>query len=319
MTGPASAPPLKAPPTVTAIGECMVELSPAGAPLAFRTGFAGDTYNTAWYLRQLRPEWRVRYATAIGRDALSDAMLAAMTGAGIATDHVQRLPDRSVGLYLIALSGGERSFSYWRSESAARCLARDPELLAEAVRGAALVYLSGITLAILDDAGRRTLFDTLDTARANGSLVAFDPNLRPRLWHDLPSMRATITRAAGRSDIVLPSFEDEAGHFGDDSPEATLTRYLRGATRSVFVKDGPGDVIYAHRGARGRVTPAPVAQVIDTTSAGDSFNAGVLAALLSGSGPDAAVRLGAATAAQVVARRGALVPLQSPGAPAPQS
>ncbi len=108
-----------------ALGECMVELSNAGDGL-YRRGFAGDTFNTAWYMRRLLPQdWTVGYATCVGTDAISDAMLAFLAGEGIDVSAIRRVPDRTVGLYMITTENGERSFSYWRGESAARTLGDD--------------------------------------------------------------------------------------------------------------------------------------------------------------------------------------------------
>ena len=108
---------------VLAIGECMAELAPAEAPGNYRLGFAGDTFNTAWYLARLRPDMAVSFQTAIGTDAISRQLREAVAGCGIGTDHIRTVPDRTVGLYLITLTNGERSFSYWRDHSAARLLA----------------------------------------------------------------------------------------------------------------------------------------------------------------------------------------------------
>ena len=46
-----------------------------------RMGFAGDTFNTAWYLRQLRPDWLTQFVSRIGTDKVSNAMLEMMQGA----------------------------------------------------------------------------------------------------------------------------------------------------------------------------------------------------------------------------------------------
>lgn len=117
---------------VLSIGECMAELAPLDQPAEFRLGFAGDTFNTAWYLRRLRQDIGVAYLTAVGCDEISDRMLVFMEGAGIDTGAVLRVPDRSVGMYMISLLAGERSFSYWRDTSAARRLADDADALARA-------------------------------------------------------------------------------------------------------------------------------------------------------------------------------------------
>jgi len=293
---------------IVAIGECMVELAPAGAEL-FAMGYAGDTFNTAWYLRHLLPAAGIDYLTAVGTDAMSEAMVSFMTREGIGTTHIRRIEGRTVGLYMIRLAGGERSFSYWRSSSAARSLADDPGPLQAALAGAQLAYLSGITLAILPDAGRARLAEALARARAEGTLVAFDPNIRPALWSDAETMRAVLTDFAARSDIVLPSFEDEARHFGDPNPEATAARYAAGGAALVVVKDGPNPVLTRETEGtlRHHALPALVQTPVDTTAAGDSFNAGFLAARLSGAELEEAIARGAALAARVISAPGALV------------
>jgi 2-dehydro-3-deoxygluconokinase len=295
--------------TVVCIGECMVEMSPDG-PGRFRQGFAGDTFNSAWYLRQVLPrQWNVGYATCVGTDAMSDAMVTCMADAGIDTAAIRRLPDRTVGLYMIHLRDGERSFSYWRGESAARQLAADSKALSHAVRGCDLVLVSGITLAILPEHDRAALIDILGNARSNGSLIAFDPNLRPRLWPDDATMRQAIMQAAKVADIVMPSFDEEALHFGDSCRQATIARYRHAGARSVVVKNG-ADMMTAWDASEGETEFRP-RQVTprDTTAAGDSFNAGFLAARLQGRGLLEALTAGAALAGQVVQSFGALVPV----------
>ncbi len=290
-----------------AVGEAMVEMAPTGQPGTFAMGFAGDTLNTAWYLRRALPGWVVDYATCVGSDAVSDRMLEFLASHGIGTGHVARLTERTLGLYLIELRDGERSFSYWRSQSAARLLARDPARLATALEGAGVVYLSGITLAIVEPEDRPTLFSAIARAREAGALVVFDPNLRPRLWPDTATMCATVMQAAGLCDIALPSHEDEATAFGDASLEATAERYAEAGAALVVVKNGGDEMLTLDAGQIARHAPEPVTAVVDSTAAGDSFNAGFLAAHLDGKPLSEAVRAGARTAAQVIAARGALV------------
>ena len=295
-------------PRVVSIGECMVEIGPAEEPGLYRMGFAGDTFNTAWYLRRrLSPHWTVDYVSAVGTDAASDRMVGFMDAAGVGTAHVARLPDATVGLYLIELKDGERSFSYWRGQSAAKRLAEDVERLGAALAGADLAYLSGITLAILAPADRARLLAALGTYRAGGGRVAFDPNLRPRLWPSPAAMTEAVTEAARHADIALPSFEDDAGAFGDADPSACARRYAALGVTEVVVKNGAGRMAAVVDGAWSAHDPVPATEVVDTTAAGDSFNAGYLACRLSGGTVPEALAAGSALAARVVGGRGALV------------
>jgi 2-dehydro-3-deoxygluconokinase len=291
------------------IGECMVELAPAGDGL-FRMGFAGDTFNTAWYARRLLPgDWSVGYLSAVGDDAVSDDMLAFLNGEGIATDTIRRLEAKTVGLYMIQLVDGERSFSYWRGQSAARQLADDPAWLDRAFAGRDILFFSGITLAILSQDARRTLCDAIARARANGAHVAFDTNLRPRLWSGPDEMRDGLMLGASVADTVLPSFDEETGLYGDRTPDATIARYRGAGATLVVVKQGgdPCHVWTPQEGTRA-FTPEPVARVVDSTAAGDSFGAGLLAALATGAPLEEAVRRAMRLAARVIQKRGALAP-----------
>ncbi len=292
---------------VVSVGECMMELAPAEAPGQFTSGFAGDTFNTAWYLNRLAPDWQVDFLTAVGSDPMSDSLVGFCEAAGIGAAHIRRVTDRTVGLYLISLQDGERSFSYWRGQSAARLLAEDRDALATAFTGADVIYLSGITLAILEGAGRDVLFDALSAARAAGSKVVFDPNLRPRLWPNVEEMCAAVAQAGEYSDIILPSFEDEATFFGDADPHATLERWRATGASTVIVKNGEGTMLFQDDTAHGQVSPVQVGAVVDTTAAGDSFNAGFMAAYFAGTPCADAMRAGATVAAQVIQGRGALV------------
>lgn len=291
-----------------ALGECMVEIAPAEGGLC-RQGFAGDTFNAAWYARRALPgAWTVDYATQVGRDAVSDAMLAFMAGEGIGTGSILRREDRTVGLYLISLKDGERSFSYWRGQSAARMLAEDPAWLAQVLAGRRVIHVSGITLAILPPEGRTALCGALARARAGGAMVSFDTNLRPRLWESAEAMKAGLMLGASVADVVLPSFDEETGLFGDATPAATAARYGAQGAKVVAVKNG-GDplTLWTPDGMATREA-VRVAQVVDTTAAGDSFAGTLLAGLAVGRPLADAAGAAMQVAARVIQARGALVP-----------
>lgn len=297
-----------------AIGECMVEMAPR-TDGGYAMGFAGDTFNTAWYLRRLNaPEVAVDYLTAVGSDAISDRMLQFMADAGIGTSLAARLSQETVGLYLVTLDKAERSFTYWRDTSAARRLAENLDVL-ETLGDGSLIYFSGITMAILDEEGRAQVLSSLAGARAAGATVAFDPNIRPRLWEDTTRMCHWIESAAGHADYVFPSADDETAAFGDTSTRATAERYLGRGAGMVIVKDGPRPVlVLGSSGEEAQAMPQMVSAV-DTTAAGDAFNAGFLAALNVSADLEAAAKAGCRLSAHVVQGRGALVePIDDPAA-----
>lgn len=285
----------------------MVELSQAGEGL-LRRGFAGDTFNTAWYARACLPaDWSVDYLTALGDDPMSAEMLAFMKGAGIGTDAIRRIPGKTPGLYLITLKNGERTFSYWRDTAAARKLADDADHLRRWIETADIIYFSGITLGILSPEANDTLLAELRRAKAAGKRVAFDPNVRPRLWSDKDTMLKTISDGARAATLVLPSYDDETTHFGDGSVAETIARYHGLGVEGVVVKNGEHGATISFGGEAAHVPAVAAPQVVDTTSAGDSFNGGFLSRLVRGARPEDAAAYGAAVASIVVRHHGALI------------
>ena len=295
---------------IASIGECMLELSGTGGD-AWRMGFAGDTFNTLWALRALTDAARpAGYVSAFGDDPFSEKQIAFMRDAGIGIAASPVVPGARPGLYAITLTGAERSFTYWRADAAARRLADDAAALETSLKDRALVYFSGITLAILDEAPRRTLLAAIADARRAGARIAFDPNYRPRLWTSIDQARAAISQALAVADIALPTFPDEQALFGDATPADTVARLMAAGVSEIVVKDGAAPALVAWHDRSETIPAVAVENPVDTTGAGDSFNGGYLAARLASDAPDAAVRRAHAVAAAVVQVRGALAPFE---------
>lgn len=295
---------------VASVGECMLELSGAGRD--WTMGHAGDTFNTLWAIRALvDPEIPADYVTAFGDDPFSAAQIAFLREAGIGTAASPVIAGARPGLYAITLEGAERSFTYWRADSAARRLADDPASLEKSLLGRGLVYFSGITLAILSRDARASLLDVLRAARAQGAAVAFDPNYRPRLWPSSQEAQSAISDALSVATIALPTFPDEEALFGDTDPAATVDRLLGAGVGEIVVKDGEKPALVVSGEVRAQVPALRVDDAIDTTGAGDSFNGGYLAARLAGQTPSEAAAAGHRVAAAVVRVRGALAPFET--------
>ena len=154
---------------------------------------------------------------------------------------------------------------------------------------------------------QRAMIAELRRARAAGKRVVFDPNIRPRLWDDMDRMRATVTEGARAATLVMPSLDDETTHFGDASLEATIARYAALGVAEQVVKDGGEGATLVFGEKRSHVPSARVEKIVDTTSAGDSFNGAFLARLAAGAAPQEAARFAADVAAAVIQHHGALV------------
>ncbi|GAA0652598.1 PfkB family carbohydrate kinase [Brevundimonas lenta] len=292
---------------IVSFGECMLELSRSADGEA-KLRFGGDTFNTALYLARLGV--KVRYATALGADVWSQEMKAAWAEEGVDLDLVLTDPHRLPGLYAIRTgAAGERTFSYWRETSAARNFFRLPgsEQALAAMAEADLLYVSGISLSLFDDADRAQLQAVARTVRDRGGDVAFDPNYRPRNWASADEARRVIADFAPLVTVALPTFEDEAALHGDATPEATAERWRSHGAREVVVKLGPDGALLADDSGLHHIATAPV-DPVDTTGAGDSFNAGYLHARLSRQDAPSAVRAGHALARRVIRYPGAIIP-----------
>ena len=294
---------------VITIGEVMVELA-RGSDGRFGMSCGGDTFNTAVYLARAGIE--ASYATALGDDPYSDSILAMAAAENVKTDLALRVPGRLPGLYMIETDPkGERRFRYWRGEAPARELFELPDWnkVAEAMVGARLIYFSGVTLSLYSNVGLGRLLAILELARQQGTKVAFDGNFRPHGWKgDLPRTRTVFMEALKRVDYALPTFDDEAVLWGDPSPEATVARMQAFGIGEVVVKNGQQSALVAVNGQQEHVPVPEVVEAVDTTAAGDSFNAGYIAARLNGESPAHAALAGHALAAQKVRYRGAIMP-----------
>ncbi|MFA3780728.1 sugar kinase [Yersinia sp. 1652 StPb PI] len=303
---------------IAVIGECMIELSQKGTDLS--RGFGGDTLNTAVYVaRQVSKQaLNVHYVTALGTDNFSEEMLAAWQQEQIHTDLIQRMDNKLPGLYFIETDNtGERTFYYWRNDAAARFWLTSPaaDEICQRLEKFDYLYLSGISLAILDNASRQRLLQLLRACRANGGKVIFDNNYRPRLWQSKQETQEAYRDMLACTDIAFLTLDDEDMLWGEKPLEQVIASTQALGVSEIIIKRGADScIVWVKDGfeAHQYDVPAvklPKEKVVDTTAAGDSFSAGYLAVRLTGgSAHDAAVR-GHLTASTVIQYRGAIIPL----------
>lgn len=296
---------------ITVMGEAMLELSRGQGGDAWNLRYGGDVINTAIHLA--RAGNRVRFASAIGADPMSEELRGAWEAEGVDTSLLIGTATRTTGLYAIETDAtGERSFHYWRGEAAARAMFDLPESAAmvEAAAQSDLLYFSLITLAILPDDAREQLLALCAEVRARGGKVAFDGNYRPRLWPDAATACLWRDRAIALCDIGLPTLADEVEMGAADDEADAAARWGAGDGRDIVVKLGAEGCL-----VDGQLVPPPAkVAVVDSSGAGDAFNGGYLNARLKGAAPGEAALAGHRLAGWNIGHRGA-IPARDADAP----
>lgn len=299
---------------VVALGECMIELREI-APRTLHQSFGGDTLNTAVYLSRLAgAHYQVGYATALGQsDHYSQQMQAEWAAEGIELGWISHLSDRVPGLYTIQVDEkGERSFAYWRSHSAAKAYFDGAASPLEAnLDDVDVLYLSGISLAILPDAGRARLLAAMKALRERGAWVVFDNNYRPRLWSSRKEALACYDACYQLATHALITLDDEMAVREQDAKAALASACALPCPEVIIKRGAEPCLIRTQQGQSIEVASTPVPRVVDTTAAGDSFGAGYLAARLRGLDEQASARAGHLMAGTVIQHPGAIITPQA--------
>lgn len=299
---------------VAIIGECMLEISNAAAGVMSRGmpcvfNFGGDTLNTAIYMSRLGSS--VSYFTGLGDDPYSQWLMGEWSAEGIDTSSVVEIPGAMPGMYMIQTdSMGERSFSYWRDNSAARQWLNDLTALSklmEHLKAFDMVYLSGITLSLMSEGFFIGCMAGLAELRTSGTKIVFDINYRPKGWASKEAARHRINEMLEVTDIALPTWDDEILLFGDASPEQTAKRYLERGVKECVIKLGAQGALCIENAQHQLVPTIPCEMVVDSTGAGDSFNGAYLSRRLEGCSVPEACAKAHGLAGIVIQHRGAII------------
>ena len=287
----------------------MIELRRVDESL-MNQSFAGDVFNSAVYLKRCFENVSCAMVTAIGNDSLSSAMLETFVQASLDTEMVFRHPQRNAGLYAIETdSTGERSFTYWRSEAAARTIVDflNPQVITKFEKGD-LLFFSGISLAVIEPESRPLFWQKLKDIKDAGVKVVFDPNYRARMWSSTDDAKREFEQAFTFADIALPGVEDLTSLYGISNAEGVIEFCKSFDINEVIVKDGPSSVNTLVDSVHLQHNIIPNKHVVDTTSAGDAFNGVYLGARMSKLSVEGSVELAAKAASIVIQHPGAIAP-----------
>ena len=271
---------------VVTLGETMALLDPVSdGELALgdllRLRIAGAESNFAVGLARLGVE--VAWISRLGADRPGALVREALAAEGVDLRWVAEDPDAPTGLFYKWRADGRTSVAYYRRGSAASRLSA-ADVPDEALRGAALVHLTGITMA-LGEEPRALILDVARRARAAGAIVTFDPNYRAALWDSPEAAAAAMAPVFEHVDWLLCGAGEAKSVFGTADP-------ARLGTAGALVRAADRGSLLAHGGRVVTVEPQRAGEVVDEVGAGDAYAAGFVYGLLQGWAPEACARGG---------------------------
>ena len=290
-------------------GECMLELVNKGASELAKS-YAGDLYNSSVYLKRAFPELSVEFMSCIGQDILSNELLERLLSEGIGAHFLPQIATHHLGAYMVVTDEqGERSFIYWRNDSAAKRLMSSMSAnQTNALNKVGLFFFSGISIAILHDDERTLFWEKLSQMKQAGVTIAFDPNYRPQLWKSPEVAKENIEKAFSLSDILLPGVDDFDKLYGITDVEECIALCQQYLPKELVMKQGERTVHIISSLGRESVPVVANNNVVDTTSAGDAFNGVYLGSRVSGHCPSASANAASAAASKVIETPGAIMP-----------
>ncbi len=263
---------------VATAGEALIDLI-AQSDGRFEACLGGAVYNLTRALA--RQGIGTLYLNPLSGDRFGRQLAQALLDEGVQLARMEPVP-QATSLAVVALTAdGHPDYAFYREQVADRAVDAPGMARACAMQGNLSVVCTGALALAAADAG--SYLPWLHAQRAAGRLVVVDANLRPSVMPDLAAYRRNVHDALQLADIIKVSDEDLA-HLGQsgESAQAQAGRLLAGSQAALLVLTlgGAGACLLARDGRGWRAREAQPLAVVDTVGAGDSFLAGLLAALL---------------------------------------
>ena len=291
---------------VVTFGEMLLRLSPPGEERLFespalQTFFGGAEANVAVALCHLGV--RAHYVTRLPVGALGDAALEALQREGVGTDWIARGGSR-LGLYFVEPGSDLRTMRVIYDRAGSALAQIDPADVdwPQVLKGARWFHATGITPA-LGDGPVAALTAAFTAARTQGVTVSLDLNYREALWRGRDP-RSLIEPLARQANVLIGNRDAVRAMLGvEANGEALASRF---GARAVAITEreilGPREhawsaMLYDGRARAVVRSHRHVVQVVDRVGGGDSFAAGLIAALLADQAPQDAVEFAAAAGA----------------------
>lgn len=295
-------------PEIVALGEPLLEfnaLETGGLRdvRKYEVGWGGDTSNYSIAARRLGGD--VGYICRIGDDEFGKVLLDLWQREGVDSNHVIVEENGYTGIYFISRQGDDHEFTYYRQNSAASHFSM-ADVPADYIRQAKIFHTSGISQAISASC-REAIFHAIDLAKEGDTLISYDPNVRFALWK--PELgRRIIWETIRQADLVMPSLEDARLLTELTEPRAIVQELLASGPKVVALKLGGEGALVANQDIIEHVPPFKV-DVVDTTGAGDTFDAAFAVRYLAGHDLIECAIFANAAASLVAAGMGAVLPI----------
>jgi fructokinase len=275
---------------IVALGEVVSDIyrgegsSEVEVPFTARPG--GAPANVAVAAARLGSE--AAFIGSVGEDLFGDLILRTLEAEGVDTSAVRRCehPTRT-SIAFVEISGGDRSFTFYRSDPAADELLSPEDVLREVLSGASFVNFGSIPL--ITDPSRSAIHRAVEMAEELNVPVAFDVNFREHLWESAEVAREVVDPLLVRSRIVKLSDDEISPLLGTEDPKEATKMLLDRGVGLILVSLGPEGAFYATEDFEGDV-PSFEVEVVDPTGAGDAFLAAALVHLSEGEWDEVVVR-----------------------------
>ena len=291
---------------VCSIGEAMIEISNIKNSL-YNQSFAGDTLNFCNYLD--KKKLNAFFLSAIGKSEINQSLLNFVKSKKISTKYIKQINQFELGLYLIKnKDNGEKQFFYWRDESAAKQYFNNIDFLNlyKELKNFDFIYFSGITLSIIHISKLNNFIKLLKLLKSKKIKIVFDFNIRPSRWNK-KNLNIFLDSVLKFVDICFLSGEDMnywKNKNNIKSYEQIVRKYK--LKHSIFRKNAKFTYVFLNK-TRYVFKNKLLKTVVDTSGAGDGFNAAYLSNFIVNNDPVLALKAGSSLGSKIVMKKGAIV------------
>ena len=290
---------------ICSIGECMIEITNLDKSL-YNFSIAGDTLNFSTYLNS--SFFKVFYLTAIGTSDINKIVIEFLKNKKINIDLIEKFSTKEIGLYLIKnTKKGEKQFYYWRDNSAAKFFFNNRiSNFFKKNQNFDYIYLTGITLSLFEVKNIDKLIELIRYVKKNNSKIIFDFNIRIKRWSK-QNLISYLNKILPYIDILFASGED-LKYWKNKSNLKNFVSILKkfDIQHAIYRKNAQFNYSF-YDNKKYTIKNKLIKKVVDTSGAGDGYNAAYLSNFLVYHDPLKALKIASKIGEKIVMKKGAIV------------